>query len=759
MATTAGWIDVSEKYSTANAAWAFAAASENDVSKAATYTTKAATTLAASKGTQVITGLQPTIALPYDGSINLYTNITVTAYSYRIINGIKTEQQYNLPSYDLSLSAISYNPTVATVDSITGIVSALDVGSANITVSQAGNAYYLDTSASTILTAGKATQTITVDSSFNKTYGTSSFNLGASTSSGLQLSYSTDASNIATVDGSGNVTIKNAGTANIIVTQPGNAYYLDASASTILRVAKVSQSITVDSSFNLVYGVSSFNLGASTTSGLQLSYSTDASNVATVSTTGQVTIKNTGTANINVTQLGNTNYLDASASTILTVGKATPTITVDSSFNKLLSDGSFNLGATSSNSTVPLTYSSDASNVATVSTTGQVTIKNTGTANINVTQLGNTNYLDGSASTILTIVATVPSAPTITGVIVNINDNDASNNTYSKVDVSFNVPVSNGGSSITNYQYSINDASFVTLTPPQVSTPLTITYTFMANSSYNIKIRAVNVKGEGASSPISNFNFSVPSAPVITKVTAKDSKATIHFTVSSNNSSTITKYEVSRDGGASYLPVTNVTINGTTGKIELTDLSELTTFSFAIRAINGVGSGDASEPLQLSNVCFLAGTPIQTNQGEIAIEKIDPKIHTIRNKKICHITRTITQDKYLVCIEKNALGNNIPSEKTIISKNHCIWYNGKMIAAKHFVNNFENVKKVKYQGDVLYNVLMEEADKMMVNNLICETLDPANIISKVYNLTIDNTKKEKRYIINKLNEYVVKYKM
>jgi hypothetical protein len=131
----------------------------------------------------------------------------------------------------------------------------------------------------------------------------------------------------------------------------------------------------------------------------------------------------------------------------------------------------------------------------------------------------------------------------------------------------------------------------------------------------------------------------------------------------------------------------------------------------------------------------------------------------IRNKKICHITRTITQDKYLVCIEKNALGNNIPSEKTIISKNHCIWYNGKMVAAKELVNKFENVKKVKYQGDVLYNVLMEEADKMLVNNLICETLDPANIIAKVYNLTSDNTKEEKRYIINKLNEYAIKNKI
>lgn len=82
-----------------------------------------------------------------------------------------------------------------------------------------------------------------------------------------------------------------------------------------------------------------------------------------------------------------------------------------------------------------------------------------------------------------------------------------------------------------------------------------------------------------------------------------------------------------------------------------------------------------------------------------------------------------------------------------------------MIAAKHFVNNFENVKKVKYNGETLYNVLMEEADKMMVNNLICETLDPENSIAKLYKLMSNLSEEEKRYIINKENEYVIKNKI
>jgi len=134
----------------------------------------------------------------------------------------------------------------------------------------------------------------------------------------------------------------------------------------------------------------------------------------------------------------------------------------------------------------------------------------------------------------------------------------------------------------------------------------------------------------------------------------------------------------------------------------------------------------------ISNICFLAGTLITTNQGIVPIENINPKIHTIRNKPIQYITKTVTQDKYLVCFEKDALGPNIPSQKTIITKKHMIFYKGEMIQAKHFLSNFERVYKIPYNREVLYNVLMEDHNKMVVNNLICETLHPGNGIAKLY---------------------------
>ena len=161
----------------------------------------------------------------------------------------------------------------------------------------------------------------------------------------------------------------------------------------------------------------------------------------------------------------------------------------------------------------------------------------------------------------------------------------------------------------------------------------------------------------------------------------------------------------------------------------------------------------ASRVTPINNICFTADTPILTDSGIIQISEINPKIHTIRKKKINAVTKTVSTDKYLVCIEKDALGYNSPSKQTVISKNHLIMYKGKMVKAKYFVKYFENIKKIKYNGEILYNILLEQYDKMIVNNLIVETLDPTNHIAMLYNSQY--TTEEKYDIVIQMNNCIM----
>jgi len=158
----------------------------------------------------------------------------------------------------------------------------------------------------------------------------------------------------------------------------------------------------------------------------------------------------------------------------------------------------------------------------------------------------------------------------------------------------------------------------------------------------------------------------------------------------------------------------------------------------------------------ISNICFPAGTPITTDQGNIPIETILPNIHTINNKKIVDITKTITLEDYLVCFEEGSVSTNIPSQKTIISPKHKLYYNGKMMSAELFIGKFNNVYKVEYDGEILYNVLMENYDIMLVNNLICETLHPDNILAKLHTSCKNVNTNEYEQLIENFNQYNIR---
>ena len=159
-------------------------------------------------------------------------------------------------------------------------------------------------------------------------------------------------------------------------------------------------------------------------------------------------------------------------------------------------------------------------------------------------------------------------------------------------------------------------------------------------------------------------------------------------------------------------------------------------------------------PIPVIPICFPAGTPVLTDQGYISIDEINPQINTINNKPIIAITKTITKDDKIVCFEKNSLGKNMPSQRTYISVNHGILYNKRFMQAKEFIGKIRGVYYKEYNGEYLYNVLMEKHYWMTVNDIKVETLNPKNIIAKLYNT---DSQEEKLKIILKINEYSSNY--
>jgi len=259
------------------------------------------------------------------------------------------------------------------------------------------------------------------------------------------------------------------------------------------------------------------------------------------------------------------------------------------------------------------------------------------------------------------------------------------------------------------------------------------------------------------------FPLGVLPTPTLTSSSHVTTNPRPTFTGTSTPGSTVQLY----DNGVAIPGASGVAdVNGDYSITLPTDLS-LGTHPITARATLGADESDFSAPFlititsgptptPISDICFPAKTPILTNCGYVNIDEIDPKIHTIRDKKIEAVTQTITHDKFLVCIEKDALGKHYPTKTTYISQNHEIFYKGKMVRAKELLKELTNVRTVPYNKEILYNVLLEKHDKMLVNNLICETLHPENYIAKLYHILPNLTEKQSEKLIKEINAKVEK---
>ena len=132
-----------------------------------------------------------------------------------------------------------------------------------------------------------------------------------------------------------------------------------------------------------------------------------------------------------------------------------------------------------------------------------------------------------------------------------------------------------------------------------------------------------------------------------------------------------------------------------------------------------------------SNICFPAKTKVFSDQGPIDIQKLIPGINTVYGKDIVAVTETFYMDTSMVCIEKGALGPQTPTVRTLMSKKHKVFVQGRMMEAHKLVGS-PGITFVPHDGSKLYNVLLNQEGRMNVQGMICETLDPSNPIASQF---------------------------
>lgn len=156
--------------------------------------------------------------------------------------------------------------------------------------------------------------------------------------------------------------------------------------------------------------------------------------------------------------------------------------------------------------------------------------------------------------------------------------------------------------------------------------------------------------------------------------------------------------------------------------------------------------------------CFVKGTIVKTDQGNVEIQTIDSKRHTINKKRIKHLTGTFSPEKKIVCVKKHAFGKNKPNKDTKMSGSHKILYDGCLIEARKLVNVNNKIKLIDYNNECLYNILMEKPEIMYVHNIPVETLHPENTHAKLCNSSLhpkhlyDITKRLNKAILTKNKE-------
>ncbi len=298
------------------------------------------------------------------------------------------------------LTYSSSDESVVTVDE-NGIVTAMKLGQANITVKYAGTSKYAPASQTVLFSvySSNAPTSISVNNTIElDLYNSTEIGALLTPSNAGELIYESSNEAIVKVDSNGVVTAVGVGEANITVKYAGDdGRFLPSNATVLVKVNRIATEITSNDTISLLIGETEI-IGAvlSPDNAGSLTYSSSNESVVKVTSKGVITAVGAGKANITVSYAGDSSYLSSSKNIQVTVNKISTKIDVGKTFVMFV-DGTLNLNAILTPSNAGnLIYSSANETIVNVDGKGIVTAVGAGEVNVTVSFNGTDKYAPAS---------------------------------------------------------------------------------------------------------------------------------------------------------------------------------------------------------------------------------------------------------------------------------------------------------------------------------------------------------------------------
>jgi hypothetical protein len=339
----------------------------------------------------------------------LQATLTINDFGAKTYTSTKFTPSLNGGSGTGTVTWISSDTTVATVKATSGEVTIAGVGSTTLTATKAGGSTYENAIATRKLTVTRATRTgFALPTTLTKTFADPSFTPVLTDSVGKgTVTWTSSNTTVATVnDSTGLVTILTAGSTLLTATQDADPLYLTSTSTCALTVDKAAQGdFYINNPATTTYGTPDFDLNTDGgISDIPTQWTGNDDDVATISSTGNVHIKNAGTVKFTATKPTNNNYLQAKAELTLIIDKAAQgDFYINNPGTTTYGDPNFNLNTTGGVDDITTQWTGNNDYVATISSTGNVNIKNAGTVKFTATKHTDNKYLQAQAELELTI--------------------------------------------------------------------------------------------------------------------------------------------------------------------------------------------------------------------------------------------------------------------------------------------------------------------------------------------------------------------